>query len=414
MSGDPLAVLGGLDGPVEPRAAFAASLLEACLDELRPRERRSFAWRRARFALVAAALLLVLAAVATATLLALRTSAPSAPGTRGQLTVFLGLGNKGPSAAIAAVEASGRLRIVWRCPERVTFCGDMTSIAWAPNGRRLAFTLDEIGGNSGYVGLHVLDLRTGRDLHIPALPGGPHAQLGTIDRRFLARSRRQLGCDYPAELAWSPDSARVAYSCPDTFAGPGAPSSIFVLQADGTRRFKLRTGTRTAFSPTWSADGKRIAFATWPRPRFEIPSGVAGHPRVVHSSVYVVSLDGSHRRLLATGAAGPSWSPDGTTIAYQSKCGGIRLVTPDGADVTPARPSACPHIGVRGLPVWSFDGQLIAIGTANGTYVLRADGGGLRRATSAAGRGVLGGGRPAWAPVGALARLDAHKPKAAE
>jgi len=139
---------------------------------------------------------------------------------------------------------------------------------------------------------------------------------------------RRLGCAFPVELAWSPDSSRLAYSCPDLFTGPGAPSPLFVIRADGTGRFKVHTGTRTAFSPTWSADGKRLAFATEPRPRYELPSGIAGHPNVVHSSVYIVSLDGSHRRLLATGAAGPSWSPDGATIAYQSKCGGIRLSSP--------------------------------------------------------------------------------------
>ena len=53
---------------------------------------------------------------------------------------------------IAAVGPGGRLRTLWRCPERGVFCGDLTSIAWSPDGKRLAFTLDELGGMSGYVG----------------------------------------------------------------------------------------------------------------------------------------------------------------------------------------------------------------------------------------------------------------------
>jgi dipeptidyl aminopeptidase/acylaminoacyl peptidase len=411
---DPVAVLGELDRPVEPRAAFAASLLEACLDELQPRERRRFAWGRARLVLAVAVLLLVLAAVATATLFELRSSGSSEPAPRGALTVIVADGKMGPSAAIAVVGSSGKLRIVWRCPEHVAFCGDLTSLAWSPNGRRLAFTLDEVGGTSGYVGLHLVNLQTGRDLHIPTLPGGPHGQLAKVGHADFVRAVHLLGCAFPVELAWSPDSTRLAYTCPNFFTGPGTPSPLFVIRADGTGRFKVHTGTRTAFSPTWSADGQRLAFATEPRPRYEIPSGIAGHPRVVHSSVYVVSLDGSHRRLLATGAAGPSWSPDGATIAYQSKCGGIRLVTPEGVDMTPGQPSACPHIGVRGLPIWSPDGTLIAIGTSSATYVMRADGTGLRQATNASGQGLLGGGRPAWAPLGALARLETRMPQGAE
>ena len=246
------------------------------------------------------------------------------------------------------------------------------------------------------------------------MPGGPHGQLATVGHAYFVQAVHRLGCAFPVELAWSPDSSRLAYACPDLFTGPGAPSPLFVIRADGTGRFKVRTGTRTAFSPTWSADGKRLAFATEPRPRYRDPLRDRRTPDVVHSSVYIVSLDGSHRRLLATGAAGPSWSPDGATIAYQSKCGGIRLVTPEGVDVTPGGSSPCPHIGVRGLPIWSPDGTLIAIGTSSATYVMRADGTGLRRATSASGQGVLGGGRPAWAPLGALARLETRTPQGNE
>ena len=414
MNQDPVAVLGELDRPIEPRAEFATSLLEACLEELQPREHRRRVSRRTRLVLAVAALLLLLTAVATATLLELRGAAPGSPDSPGALTVILADGKTGPSAAIAVVGSSGKLRIVWRCPERVAFCGDLTSLAWSPNGRRLAFTLDEVGGTSGYVGLHLVNLPTGQDVHIPSLPGGPHGQLATVGHADFVRAVHLLGCAFPVDLAWSPDSTRLAYSCPDLFTGPRTPSPLFVIRANGTGRFKVRTGTRNAFSPTWSADGKRLAFATEPRPRYELPSGIAGHPNVVHSSVYIVSLDGSHRRLLATGAAGPSWSPDGATIAYQSKCGGIRLVTPEGVDVTPGGSSACPHIGVRGLPIWSPDGTLIAIGTSSATYVMRADGTGLRRATSASGQGVLGGGRPAWAPLGALARLETRTPQGNE
>jgi Tol biopolymer transport system component len=133
---------------------------------------------------------------------------------------------------------------------------------------------------------------------------------------------------------------------------------------------------------------------------------------ILHSSVWIVAVDGSFRRRIAIDGAAPTWSPDGTTVAYESSCGGVRLVAPDGTDKTPGPPVACPHIGVRGLPTWSPDGTQIAIAGSDGTYLVRPDGTGLRRLTSATSQGVLGAGRPAWAPLDALNRIATRKPQA--
>jgi Tol biopolymer transport system component len=118
------------------------------------------------------------------------------------------------------------------------------------------------------------------------------------------------------------------------------------------------------------------------------------------SAVYVVNLDGSHARRIATGAL-PDWSPDGKTIAYFARgCaptpdnkGRIRLVTPTGRDVTP--PTApCNGIGPAGHPVpaWSPDGRKIAVGTDSALYLMHADGTGLRQLQ----RGRLINHSPAW------------------
>ena len=170
-----------------------------------------------------AVLLLVLAAVATATLLELRGGGAPSSGFTGRADRDLRRRKAWASAAIGLVGGSGKLRVVWRCPEHVAFCGDLTSIAWSPNGRRLAFTLDEVGGTSGYVGLHLVNLPTGHDVHIPTLPGGPHGQLATVGHALFVRAVHRLGCAFPVDLAWSPDSTRLAYACPDIFTGPSAP-----------------------------------------------------------------------------------------------------------------------------------------------------------------------------------------------
>lgn len=170
---DPVGFLSGLDRPAAPRPEFAERLLARLLAELteaapsRPRRRLPLP-RFARIAFAAAVLLLAFAAIATATYLAVRSSAPRpAPAGPAVVTVIAAASNG--AARIIAVEPGGRTRTLWRCPGN-GFCGDLSSVAWSPDGKRLAFTLDEVGGRSPYVGLHILDLASGKDLHIPSLP----------------------------------------------------------------------------------------------------------------------------------------------------------------------------------------------------------------------------------------------------
>lgn len=127
-------------------------------------------------------------------------------------------------------------------------------------------------------------------------------------------------------------------------------------------------------SPSWSPDGTWIAYAT--------ARVLTGRARVM-----IARPDGSDARLVVAGGAAPAWSPRGDLIAYRSSCG-INLVTPDGRDMTPPSPFKCNAIGVRGTPVWSPDGRKIAIGASptrpglpHGTFVMDSDGSNLVRLT---------------------------------
>ena len=93
--------------------------------------------------------------------------------------------------------------------------------------------------------------------------------------------------------------------------------------------------------------------------------------------IYTIALDGSHRRLVATGGTASAWSPDGRVIAYQTHCG-IRLVTPAGKDVT-STVNSCGAIGESSPPVWSPDGTKLAFETKSGVYVMNANGSDLHR-----------------------------------
>jgi len=325
-----------------------------------------------RLVLVALVIVLVLAATATATYFALRSSDAITFSQGGSIVSVTGTGaDKGHP--------------VWQCPGGADWCGDITGMAWSPDGEQLALALDELGGRSSYIGFHLIDPRTGTDRHIP-----PKDMVPTF------------GCFTLSYLTWSPDGKLLAYSC----RGIGYPAdggTIYTIRPDGSGRRLIATGPFAAFSPTWSPDGERLAFSTGESPLQRL----LGESISYRSAIYVVDLAGRHARRVATGAL-PNWSPDGKTIAYSAPgcegipndTGRIRLVTPTGRDVTP--PAApCDGIGParHPVPAWSPDGRQIAIAAGGALYLMNADGTDLHRLRqSPTGSGLGGVVRPAWRP----------------
>lgn len=330
------------------------------------------------FALALAVVVAVPIAAVSITAHATPTSTNGLGGARnGALTIF---SNRLPVASIDTV-GEGPPKTVWRCPHDV-WCGEEVSMAWAPDGRHLALTLDEIGGLSGYApGLHVIDVVSGREIRIPS--GAPAT---TGDARFPAYRRKMIarvGCWPATELDWSPDGSSIAYRCGADRYTP-ARAHINVLRFDGTG-FRTIPTKSPAFWPSWSPDSRRIAYST-------------GLTTRGGSSVFTVAVDGSHRRFVAKGATAPAWSPDGRTIAVETSCG-VRLLTPAGEGVR--RSGRC-GIGRPGRPVWSPDGSRLVIEANPGIYELPADGSGYRLLscclrTSTTWYGAEPG-RPSWRP----------------
>jgi Tol biopolymer transport system component len=263
--------------------------------------------------------------------------------------------------AMYMLDRSGRLRPFLRCPDRAAYCGVIEALDWSPNGRWLAFTVGAHALTNPYIGLHLLDTTTGEE----------------------RRVRDDGVCSYVerSDLAWSPDGSRVAYAC----STPARARVIVLAGLDGTIRKLPTDATARNSSPAWSPRGDAIAFA----------SRAPGQPPTI--AVTPVGGVGA-ARVLATDGTAPDWSPDGETIAYRAGCGGIKLVTPRGRDVTPARgPLGCRTIGVSGTPVWSPDGKRLAINNRTGVYLVDRDGSGLHRITRHTGIGHHGG-HPAWRP----------------
>ncbi|MDQ4081338.1 MAG: hypothetical protein M3123_00370 [Actinomycetota bacterium] len=189
--------------------------------------------------------------------------------------------------------------------------------------------------------------------------------------------------------SWSPDGRRIAFEGPAEFSNQSQPRGIFVMRADGTQLRRL-TDSRWDSCPSWAPGGRRIAYTTAVG---NPPAGVP--PASVRFEAYTIGVDGgSPKRLTNVGSRGrpscPVWSPKGDKIAF--------TLTPSVSPGSPPGPAASPDVYVVGSgggnvrkltrsggrdPDWSPDGTRIAFvrefaRLLSSVYVMRADGSGAK------------------------------------
>ena len=216
------------------------------------------------------------------------------------------------------------------------------------------------------------------------------------DRRRLTRGR------WDSEHVWSPDGRRIAYvSYRIVCCSPGASPrwAVFVTSADGGPARQLSDNESLGDGePTWSPDGRRVAYTSH-------RLVCCGRGKAHRWVAFVVNADGSGRREFPLGreAIWISFSPDWRRIAYADRRGGIWVANVDGTGELQLAED------VHFMPKWSPDGKRIAYSGAGPEYdsivVVNPDGSGKRLLT----RNGFIESRLAWSPDGGKLLYDTDR-----
>ena len=147
---------------------------------------------------------------------------------------------------------------------------------------------------------------------------------------------------------WSPDGKRIAFE-----STRDGTSQIWLIDTDRRNRTKL-TDEISADSPAWSPDGNRIAYHS------ELKDSVNAELEIQRYQVCVIDINGSNRQSL-TGAGNiqPCWSPGGSKIAFVSgRTNTDQIFIMDSNGQKPKQLTF--DSGYKRSPIWSPDGEKIA------------------------------------------------------
>ena len=208
-------------------------------------------------------------------------------------------------------------------------------------------------GSLSWLGAQVV--KKDKLLFVSGRAGGRVLNIYTMSPEGSKRTALTNTTGIELDPVWSPDGKQIAFT---VVTNPNDVRSlrkgdICVCNADGSQRQHLTQnppGT-TAIAPTWSRDGKRLAYCT-----FELAGNQATNPQL-----HVMDANGQNRKPLGKGLV-PAWSPDGKKILFtlltrQNSGATFRLsvMNPDGSHVKPLL-----NTGTSAMGAWSPDGKRIA------------------------------------------------------
>jgi Tol biopolymer transport system component len=266
-----------------------------------------------------------------------------AGGTAAPSRIAFGLdlgGLSGDLTSIYTVRADGSgLRRLTVPPTRQALGGDSGPV-WAPGGTSLVFERNLPYWGTDRMRLMAVSARGGAARQLTTgpfdampsfAPDGrriaftrivqsvikPTASLFTMDG--AGRHLEPLLADgIDLSAAWSPDGGTIAFSRLESASLPLEQATLYLADADGSHVRGLAAVPVHGLSPAWSPDGKRIAFTSFDDANAPSCPAASCPPS---GELYVVGADGSGLRRLTRSKADdehPSWSPDGSRIAFAS------------------------------------------------------------------------------------------------
>jgi Tol biopolymer transport system component len=199
-----------------------------------------------------------------------------------------------------------------------------------------------------------------------------------------------------SRVQWSPNREWVIYQTEET-ASPDDPK-VFIVKADGTKKFELTNhDLRSGRGPVWSPDGNQIASTFWNG--FWDDNGTYG--------IYIVDVSCLSKgqdcifeyRYLVRGSS-PSWSFDGKQMAFLSSNKQVSVVSienPEDVRIISPNNVECLAVGLA----WSPVNNEIAASCHDtdpglGIFLMDSDGSSFRRITFD-NRDIS----PIWSPDGA-------------
>jgi TolB protein len=190
--------------------------------------------------------------------------------------------------------------------------------------------------------------------------------------------------------ALSPDGRRVAFSSNRL----DRQSDLYVMNVDGSRVRRVTTDRALDWYPTWSPDGKWLAYTAYENPTCTADCAVSSDPG--DGDLRIVRADGSEMHTLASTADNklPDWSPSGTSIVFVRDAD-LYTVELDGSGFTQLTDTPG---GNEYAPEWSPDGTKIVYGFLGSLRVLNLETNAVRDLTT----GPEGSDSPSWSPDGSV------------
>lgn len=208
--------------------------------------------------------------------------------------------------------------------------------------------------------------------------------------------------DLAAEI--SPAGSRIVFASdrdnPSAMTASGSylrAYDLYLMDLDGGEPTRLYGDRTFKTGPTWSPDGTRIAYGGEDPEADQIPETGGLRPQV-----WVIPSDGSARPEMLTdepaGATDPAWSPDGTLIVYRTvQDGRLMVMGADGSDPRPLTEGPG-----DAAPAWSPDGTRIVFSSERSgdreIFVIDADGSDATRLTDSPDFDS----QPTWSPDGTM------------